>query len=226
METTAQSISFLSNFKENKELIAEILELTLPSYVSNAQLIDREIMHNRDIYLIRSDEGELLAFFMVNFESLGSEETFYLGLSACREEHKSRGLVKSLYMKFLEDCRSKERLHEKKYLLWWTTATPVVYYWFNKHVARVQPDMDGAYDELGKHYAIKIIGEKFRHIVVDEVHPFILRKVAEETNYSEQEKMRLKEVANRLNFDIFDRFLLDEAGGDRFLMIGYAPDNV
>src|SRR5690606_9771096 len=129
-------------------------------------LIDREIEHNSDIYIINNDKGDLLAFFMINFEPLQGSETYYLGLSACRDEHKGKGLGKSLYMKFMQDCREREKKENKRFLLWWTTGTPIVYYWFNKYVADVQPDMNGNFDETGKSIALAIIAEKFKDIHV------------------------------------------------------------
>lgn len=81
-------IQLHTNFKSNTNLISQILELTNKSYVTNTQLIEREIEHNSDIYIINNDQEELLAFFMVNFERVIGIDSYYLGLSACRDDCK------------------------------------------------------------------------------------------------------------------------------------------
>jgi hypothetical protein len=217
-------IELRTNFKSDKELVSKILELTSASYITNTQLIEREIEHNSDIYIITSNHDDLLAFFMVNCEYLNGEKTYYLGLSACRDDLKGKGLGKSLYLKFMEDCRQIERKEQKKFLLWWTTATPIVYYWFNKYVAKVQPDMNGDFNEEGRNIALSIIKGKFPEVCVDKLHPFILRSVAENTTYSLNEQARLLVATENLGLDVFQKFNLREENADRFLMIGYAPD--
>jgi hypothetical protein len=217
-------VELRKNFKSDRSLVSKILDLTRPSYVNNEVLIDREIEHNSDIYIINNDKGDLLAFFMINFEPLRGSETYYLGLSACRDEYKGKGLGKSLYMKFMQDCREREKKENKRFLLWWTTGTPIVYYWFNKYVTDVQPDMNGNFDETGKDIALAIIAEKFKDIHVDRSHPFILRSVAEHTQYSSAEHARIQAAGEKLGMDVFSRFNVREENADRFLMIGYAPD--
>lgn len=221
---TSYPIQLRTNFKFDADLVTQILDLTQASYVTNKELIEREIEHNSDIYIIVNEENDLLAFFMINPETVNGEDTFYLGLSACRDDLKGKGLGKSLYLKFMADCRVKEQEENKKYLLWWTTATPIVYYWFNKYVSGVQPDMNGDYTPEGKETVLRIIGEKFSELPVDPIHPFILRSVAENTSYSLAEQARLLVATESLGMDVFQKFNLREENADRFLMIGYAPD--
>jgi hypothetical protein len=218
------TIQLRTNFKSDTNLVSRILELTNKSYVTNTQLIEREIEHNSDIYIITNDQEELLAFFMVNFEQVIGIESYYLGLSACRDDLKGKGLGKSLYLNFLKNCREKEIQAQKKFLLWWTTATPIVYYWFNKYVSNVQPDMNGNFDEHGRNIVESIIKEKFPELEIDQRHPFILRSVAENTVYSFNEQQRLIQATENLGMDVFQRFNLREDNADRFLMFGYAPD--
>ena len=223
MEQTS-TIQLRTNFKSELDLVSKILELTSSSYITNTQLIEREIEHNQDIYIINNELGDLLAFFMINFEKVNGEDTYYLGLSGCRDDLKGKGLGKSLYLKFMEDCRLKETREGRKFLLWWTTATPIVYYWFNKYVSKVQPDMNGNFDENGRKIVEAIIKEKFPELEIDNQHPFILRSVAENTVYSFSEQQRLIRATENLGIDVFQRFNLREDNADRFLMIGYAPD--
>ena len=218
------TIQLRTNFKSDADLVSRILELTNATYITNTQLIEREIEHNQDIYIVNNEQDELLAFFMINFEKVNGEDTYYLGLSGCRDDLKGKGLGKSLYLKFMEDCREREKQENRKFLLWWTTATPIVYYWFNKYVSAVQPDMNGNYNEQGEKIVRGIIAEKFKGIPVDKQHPFILRSVAENTLYSLNEQQRLIQATENLGMDVFQRFNLREENADRFLMIGYAPD--
>ena len=95
-------IQLHTNFKSDTNLVSRILELTNKSYVTNTQLIEREIEHNSDIYIITNDREDLLAFFMVNFEQVIGIDSYYLGLSACRDELKGKGICKSLYLYFLQ----------------------------------------------------------------------------------------------------------------------------
>jgi hypothetical protein len=217
-------IELKTNFKFDQVLVSKLLELTRVTYVNNIELIEREIEHNSDIYVINNSAGELLAFFMINFEKVNGQDSYYLGLSGCRDDLKGNGLGKSLYLKFMEDCRQREQRENRKFLLWWTTATPIVYYWFNKYVSDVQPDMNGEFTEEGKNIVLSIISEKFKGLTVDRLHPFILRSVAENTSYSLNEQARLLVATESLGMDVFQRFNLREENADRFLMIGYTPD--
>ncbi len=220
---SALKIELITNFKNDSVLVEKILDLTNASYITNTELIKRETEHNSDIYTISDCEGKLLAFFMVNFEDVNGEETYYLGLSACRDELKGQGLGKSLYLRFMSDCREREKLAHKKYLLWWTTATPIVYYWFNKYVSGVQPDMNGNFDPFGEATAHSIREHKFPSIAADP-HPFILRSAAQNTAYSVEEQVRLLAATETLGINVFEKFNVREENADRFLMFGYAPE--
>src|SRR4051812_18747849 len=97
MMTGVSDTSFRRNFQADEALVARILALTGASYRSNAALVAREIAHNRDIYVMSDEAGELLAFFMVNEERVAGHDGYYLGLSACRHDLKGRGLGTALY---------------------------------------------------------------------------------------------------------------------------------
>ncbi|MEO6149161.1 MAG: hypothetical protein ABIN95_06250 [Mucilaginibacter sp.] len=224
-DVLAQKIVFIPNFKNDKALIKDIYELTGPSYQSNMHLIEKVVQRNRDIYIIRDDNAQLLAFFMVNPETVDGNDTYYLGLSGCHDDHKSKGLVKALYLQLMHDCRQLEKQQGKKILLWWTTVTPIVYYFFNKYAQQVQPDKEGAYNAEGEQWVRKIVAEKYPDVIVDEHHPFILRGVATKILYSDKEVARIAAASKDLNVNVFDTLNVSEANGDRFLMIGYSPDN-
>ncbi|RCH53858.1 hypothetical protein DJ568_15060 [Mucilaginibacter hurinus] len=224
-EVLSHKIVFINNFKDDQSLIDEIYELTAPSYKSSMHLVKKTVLYNRDIYIIRGDEGELLAFFMVNPEKVNGEDTYYLGLSGCHDDHKGKGLVKSLYLQLMHDCRQLEKQQGKKILLWWTTGTPIVYYFFNKYAQGVQPDKQGGYTAEGEQIVRMITAEKYPEDIADKHHPFILRGIATQVNYSDKEVARIAAAGKELNVDVFEKFNINEVNGDRFLMIGYSPDN-
>jgi hypothetical protein len=215
-------IALRTDFKDDRALVRRIEALTAAAYVSNTTLIEREIAHNSDIYTITDESSRLLAFFMVNEEMTAGRESYYLGLSAADDELKGKGLATTLYRRFLSDCAARERETGRKYLLWWTTATPIVYYWFNTYAARVQPDMNGDYDAAGAKLAAAIRAEKYPDVAADP-HPFILRRVASGAAYSPAEQARLAAAAAALGLKVFEKFDLREGDADRFLMFGYAP---
>jgi hypothetical protein len=51
-------IQLFSNFKSDHNLVARILDLTQASYITNKQLIEREIEHNSEsLYLKYQDDS-------------------------------------------------------------------------------------------------------------------------------------------------------------------------
>jgi len=53
MEQISQ-IQLRTNFKSDADLVSRILELTNATYITNTQLIEREIEHNQDIYMFNN----------------------------------------------------------------------------------------------------------------------------------------------------------------------------
>lgn len=211
-----------TNYQKNAALIKEIHELIAPSYKEAGSHITRDIELCPILYTINSTKGQMLALFMVGYHTVNNIECCYLGLSACREEYKSQGLVKKLYLEFNRDCIKRERELNKRIVCYGTTATPIVYYAFHKIWINPQPDMDGNCSLEGVQIISTIAKVQYPDAGIDEAGPFILRHAAHHINYSEAEKERLKKAALDLNLTVFDKFRLDETQGDRFLMIGYA----
>ena len=160
---------------------------------------------------------------MVGYHLVEHMECCYLGLSACKQEYKNQGLVKSLYLEFAKDCLERELKLNKRILCYWTTATPIVYHWFCKHFSNVQPDRLGNCTKDGLEILMRIASNKYHKAKFHSDTPFILRNAAQQINYSDQEIIRLKQVIKDLNLTVFETNKLDETNGDRFLMFGYAP---
>jgi hypothetical protein len=216
-------IQKLHNFSSNQELIKQIYELSVPSYINSSALLERDINRCNEVYILRNDIGELLAFFMVNFEKIGTINACFLGWSACHNDYKNAGYAKYLYNSFFLDCKEKESVLNDRILCFWTTATPIAYYWFNKNIDNCQPNLEGDITNEGKENFIKIVNANYSAIGIDEEIPFILRGVATNTNYSKKEKARLHKIEKELNIKAFSRYPINELNGDRYLMLGYAP---
>jgi hypothetical protein len=214
----------ISNFSQDKDLIERLYNLTNHSYVDNSAVLEREISHCREIYIL-IHQDKLAAFFMVNLEKVGDIDTYYLGLSACDPDYQSKGLAKLLYNSFLCDCIKMELHLKKKIVCWWTTATPLAFYWFNKNLDNVEPNLDGNISKRGDGIFLKIIKHSYRDLNIDLNTPYILRGVAKQTNYSAKENERLLKISNELKLIAFEKYQIDETNGDRFLMIGYAPSH-
>lgn len=217
------TIKKVKNFSKNKKIIQDLFTLTKPSYIDNTSVLNREINLCNEIYLMYDPLNNLMAFFMISYQTFTSKHFCYLGLSACRHDHKNNGYIKKLYLEFARDCIKKEIKHNIKIITYWTTATPIVYHWFSKYFRNVQPDRSGNCTEEGLANLLNIALEKYPKENFNHKTPFVLRKIAEQTYYSEQEKNRLKQTIIDLNLSVFQRYNLDESNGDRFLMLGYTP---
>lgn len=211
------------DYKDNLALVNQIREIILPSYKNAGSHVSKDIDLCNELYCIQ-EEGRMLAFFMVGYHEIVGIASCYLGLSACRQEYKSQGLVKSLYLEFARDCRLKEHSIGNRILCYWTTATPIVYYWFCKHFSEVYPNLKGECTDESKLLINLIAKSKYPKANRDPINPFVLRHAAHEINYSDDEVNRVKKATQDLGLFVFDKFALDETKGDRFLMVGYCPD--
>lgn len=213
----------VENFKNNPKIISELIELTKPSYIDNSLVLEREINHCNKIYLLYDEGDKIVAFFMVNFEIIGNYNTYYLGLSGCSHVHKGKGYAKYLYNSFFLHCKKKEIELSSKILCWWTTATPIVFHWFNHNIENCEPNLDGDITEFGQEIFETIVKNKYNNVELNKSSPFILNRVAEKTNYSTIEAQRITKIKEQLNIKAFSLYPIDENKGDRYLMIGFAP---
>lgn len=219
------NIKKYTDYQNNKELIDGIMELIVPSYKNAGSHISHDIEICNELYVINSDSGEMLAFFMVGYHSVENIACCYLGLSACRQEYKKSAFVKALYLEFARDCIKKELEINNRIISYWTTATPIVYHWFNKYFTKVQPDRQGNCTNDGLEMLFKIASNKFQKAKFSYDIPFVLRNAAQQINYSDQEQTRIKQAITDLKLTVFDTYKLDETQGDRFLMYGYTPSH-
>lgn len=204
----------------DSRLVAEMLELIAPSYVDAGPLVERELRINTTGYLLR-DAERLKAFFLVGYGfpgRVGGELAVFLGLSACREEDKNRGLPLRLYRQFIADGLAWEASHGERLRLWATTAHPLIWSICRRLWDVECPRQDGTFTPEAAALAWELRGqlpERYRR----GEHPFICRQSATGTLYSEQEVGRCEAARGKLSHDIFGQFQIDERRGDRLLML-------
>jgi hypothetical protein len=205
----------------DQELVAEMLDLLAPSYIDARPVLDRELRNNTTGYLLQDEASRLTAFFLVGFGvpgPIGGDATVYMGLSACREADKNRGQTIRLYRRFIRDAHVWEAQHGKRLRLWATTAHPLVWSICRRFWDVEWPKEDGSYTAVGEELAWALrrqLSERYW----DGDHPFICRKVATGTKYSESESERCELARRKLAMDIFGQFQIDERCGDRLLML-------
>ena len=211
------------NYQSNQQLIKGIMGLIAPSYQEADAHIAKDIERCNELYVMNSKGGAMLAVFMVGYHPIHEMQCCYLGLSACKEGHKNKGLVKQLYLAFAKDCLQKEREMNQRILCYWTTATPIAYHWFTKHFYDVQPDREGNCSKKAKAILAMIATTQYPRASFKTETPFVLRRAAKQVRYSEAEQQRITVAKNELELGVFDEYNLNEEHGDRFLMMGYVP---
>lgn len=200
-----------------------------PSYVDPGPLLEREMDHCDTIYVAQDDDGELLAFYLVAWETVawgrgGGRTCVYLGLSASRDDAKGRGFARRLYKRCLLDARRWEERHRREVLLWGTTATPLVYGLAARFLRDMEPRPDGGFSEAGAAAAHRLRAHANWPPPRGTEHPFVLRGVARDTAYSARERGRLTHASRRCG--LLDRLGVQEARGDRLLFIACVPERI
>ncbi len=212
-----------TDYQDNQQLIKSIMDLIEPSYKTAGKHITKDIEICNELYVMQSDSGQMLALFMIGYHNIGDTDFCYLGLSACKEEYKNNGFVKRLYLEYAKDCVKKELETNKRIYSYWTTATPIVYHWFEKYFIEVEPNRHGVCTSEGLQTLQKIATEKYHNAKFELTTPFVLRQAAHQINYSDNERQRIAKAIKDLNLTVFDTYKLDETQGDRFLMFGFCP---
>ena len=213
----------LKDYQKNEDIIYQIKKLIEPFYSQAGDHIDHDIETCDELYVVNSDEGRIIAFLMVGFHFIDDMPCYYAGLSACKDELKNTGVVSRLYFEFSKDCVHQESKLKERVIIYWTTATPIVYYFTNYFLKNVQPTISGKCTEEGKQVLETIANKQYTNAKQEDSAPYVLRNAAEQITYSTVERNRLKKAVKDLNLTVFDDYEIDEANGDRFLMFGYAP---
>ena len=219
-------------FRENEDLRLEILQLVQPSYENPAAVLAREFEHCDTIYLARDDEDNLVAFFMVAWQTMmlkgEAVPAVYLGWTGASERARASGAVKrefyaQLYGRFMSDAVNLEKKAGRRLLFWGTTATPSGYFALQMAFVEIEPQIDGTYSAEGAEIARHL--QRRMGVVnhASESHPFVLHGVATDTRYSAKEVERIELICRNKGFSLFKELGVEERNGDRLLFICRLP---
>jgi hypothetical protein len=215
--------ALIDDVRADPRLVSEIRDLLAPSYEDARAVLDRELDNNSDAYLLTNDAGRLDAFFMVGWgrpPQIAGMSAVYLGLSACRQEHKGRGLTIRLYRQFIRDAATWEATHQERLLLWATTAYPLILAVFYRFFDVLAPRPDGVCTDEVSRLAWDLRSQLAGRYRAGP-HPLVFRGVATATRYSDGEFARLEASRSQLDHDLFREWEIDERRGDRLLLLGH-----
>jgi len=219
-------------FREDANLRLAIMQLVQPSYEDPTALLAREFEHCDTIYLARDDDDNLVAFFMVAWETLlfkgEALPTVYLGWTSASETARAsrvvwRDFFEQLYGSFFSDALNWEKESGRRLLFWGTTATPSGYFALQRGFVELEPRIDGEYSAEGAEIAGLLRRRMGITDQVSECHPFVLHGVAADTRYSAKEAERIELICRKKSFTLFKELGVEERDGDRLLFICRLP---
>jgi hypothetical protein len=219
--------SLTADMLTDPRLVSEMFEILAPSYIDARPVLDRELRNNTTGYLLHDESSQLAAFFLVGYGVPGPVEgnsVVYLGLSACREADKNHGQTIRLYRQFIQDALAWEAERRERLLLWGTTAHPLIWLICRRLWDVEWPQEDGSFTPVGEQLAWELRRQLSGQYRLGD-HPFVCRKVATGTRYSNAEVERCESARRKLAHDIFTQFRIDESNGDRLLMLARLRKN-
>lgn len=217
-------------YKPIEELTAteheQIREIVQPYYTDATQLLARALSHNTHVYLSYHNDM-FVAFFMVAWETLSVNGTdrpaLFLGLSSVDPEFRNKKLVSALYNQSMLDVAEWQANHSQELIVWFTTATPVVWHSISRIYRIIQPTIDSNYPpelaDIGR--AIQLCHYPYAR---PNPNPFVLKGVATATQYAVAERTYLEQTGQKNGPTIFDQLDVDESAGDRLLVLCALPD--
>ena len=100
-------------FRRDARLKATVAAAVAPSFIDESGRLERELERCDTLYLMYSDEGEVLCLFMISWESLEVDgrdvPCLYTGLCAATPAHKNTGS----FLKLLNYCMFEAQNWEK-----------------------------------------------------------------------------------------------------------------
>jgi hypothetical protein len=210
----------VASMESDNALISRICEILKDSYTHPLRILNRDLVKSTDVYLGWHDSGELLGFFFVgwNYPNLLTNNPVYLALSASIEHAKGSGSVLRLYQRFIDDATKEQVKLGKNLLPWCTTVHPLVWRTMHRLFRRVTPSLTGEYnlnEATTASQLCDILGARSD----PSGHPFILRNVVTDVNYTETQKIRCEKARDKLQCDIFSKYDIREERGDRVLLL-------
>lgn len=202
------------------DLVDKIKNCIESSYVNTTSIVEREVGHCNTTYYILDPTGNLVAFFMVNYESIGNKDSVYLGLNGVAKEYKNSGISILLYKEAIKDGLKYQKITGKSLFLYATTATPSVYNSATRFFRNVNPRLDGSYDKSSEMIATQYA---LRYNINQHNHPFVFKAIARGTQYSISETHRIKRIIDKYDFNLFNELGVNESNGDRLFLVFELP---
>ena len=219
----------LTHYHDDTALLNELRTLIAPSYkvvdsFALKGLVAPEDGMQHELYTIRKETGDLVAFYTVGYHHVEYTLCCYLGLSAVRDDCKGQGLGMKLWSTHFQDCRQMEHRIGHRILLYFTTASPLPFAWFTRTLIEPAPTATGHCDELGRQRLRTVASSQYPQADWDANMPYLLHRAAPGVHYSSSEEKRLAEITGHEANNFFTSTRLDKRGGDRLLVVGFAPE--
>jgi hypothetical protein len=213
-------------FRRDERLKASIAAIASASFVDDVGRLEIEFERRDTLYFLQDEPGEVLSFFMVSWDTLDIDgrqvPTLNVGLTAARPDQKGSGKSIRLYRHVVSEAQERERLQQRKLIVWGTLASPIAFLIARKVFANLQPSLDGTYSDDSQHVAWAI-RRKLGVAQTAMAHPFVFPRLVAGVRYIEAERRRLADVCRAKSFTLFDRLGIDDVQGDRLLFIAAIP---
>jgi hypothetical protein len=145
----------------------------------------------------------------------------YMGLTAERRDYSTPRVARALWATFLSDSRDAVG-HDTEVVVWYRTGTPFGLYPAQVLLRSGEPDVNG-FAPRDSHALISRIRRAYHLPPCDwGSNPFVLRGVAT-ARYNERERAFIAQWRRHRAPDLLCNLGVNEAEGDRLLMIGFLP---
>jgi len=190
-------------------------------YDDPSAVFNHEVEWCNKLYLGRDDEDTIVSFLMTGWTTKDlfgqNVDTIYIGWTGAGKSLKNSAVHFQTLRYFLREALNWEKDHKRRFLLWGTTATPVVYFMAHNHLSEMSPAQDGTYTAEGAELAHAL--RESLNLGAATEHPFVLSRWSPYARYSQEESARIAELCGRFEFTLFDKLGVNEQAGDQLLFI-------
>lgn len=214
------SVTRLEKGAWTQDLINGLAGLVAPTYAPGCAVLADELLRCDLLYLASDAEGPC-AFLLVARVRLpvGPErqEVRYLGLSGARDEQSGAAVL----ARFTIDAQAEEAARRKRLMLFTSIATPLAVRTARAFWTDVQPAPDGSFRE--EFLSLADAARAWLGASGYVERPFILSRLARNIRHSAAERRRILDESHGENGELFRRLGIDEARGDRLLLVCSVP---
>ncbi|HUM11898.1 MAG TPA: hypothetical protein VLT82_13185 [Myxococcaceae bacterium] len=214
------SVKTLEKGAWTQDLIDRLARLVAPSYAPGCAVLPDELLRCDLLYLASDADGPC-AFLLVARVRLpvgpARQEARYLGLSGARDERSGAAVL----ARFTADAQAEEAARRKRLILFTSIATPVAVRTARAFWTDVQPAPDGSFRE--EFLSLADAARAWLGASGCAERPFILSRLARSVRHSAAERRRILDESHGENGELFRRLGIDEARGDRLLLLCSVP---